>query len=121
MKKEHEVARVDTMGDPSDSPTAPSKKANRHVWQSRRYGWVARVVHGDGSISIFACDTEAEARTMVAIKKPAGRSPFEPGDTECPRCGNDTTADDIIGGRCSECRLAEEEADWADEAEGPLN
>ena len=25
MKKEHEVARVDTMGDPSDSPTAPSR------------------------------------------------------------------------------------------------
>lgn len=37
--------------------------------------------------------------------------------TECPRCGADSTLTDIIDGRCSECRLHEDEADWADEDE----
>lgn len=39
----------------------------------------------------------------------------------CPRCENDTTASDMIDGRCGECRLHEDEAGWTDEAEGPLN
>jgi len=34
----------------------------------------------------------------------------------CPRCGMDD-AHDVIDGRCGECRLAEEEADWTDEDE----
>jgi hypothetical protein len=39
----------------------------------------------------------------------------------CPRCQNDTSASDVIDGRCGECRLHEDDAGWADEAEGPLN
>ena len=42
-------------------------------------------------------------------------------DTPCPRCGNDVEPADIIDGRCGECRLHEDEADWPDETEGPLN
>ena len=40
---------------------------------------------------------------------------------ECPRCGNETNASDIVDGRCGECRLHEDESEWSDEAEGPLN
>lgn len=39
----------------------------------------------------------------------------------CPRCGNETLSSDCIDGRCGECRLHEDEAEWTDEAEGPLN
>jgi hypothetical protein len=50
---------------------------------------------------------------------------FDRHDTDvaavCQRCGHHTTAADIIDGRCEECRIAEDEADWTDEAEGPLN
>jgi hypothetical protein len=49
---------------------------------------------------------------------------FEPSLTRarCPRCENeDCLPNEIIDGCCAECRLAEEEADWTDEAEGPLN
>jgi hypothetical protein len=42
-------------------------------------------------------------------------------DDGCPRCGNDVPDTDIVAGRCGECRLHEDEADWTDEAEGPLN
>ena len=36
---------------------------------------------------------------------------------ECPRCHGDVEPSDVIGGRCGECRLAEDEADWMDEDE----
>jgi hypothetical protein len=50
------------------------------------------------------------------------RSDFDEDENdECPRCGCETSANDIVDGRCGECRLHEDEADWADEAEGPLN
>lgn len=34
----------------------------------------------------------------------------------CPRCGMDDAVD-ITDGRCWDCRIAEEEADWMDEDE----
>ena len=40
---------------------------------------------------------------------------------ECPRCGNEVAPDDIVDGRCGECRHHEDIADWEDEADGPLN
>ncbi len=47
---------------------------------------------------------------------------FDKHDTDvaadCPRCGHHTTA---IEGRCEECRIHEDDADWSVEAEGPLN
>ena len=34
----------------------------------------------------------------------------------CPRCGMEDPHD-VIDGRCWDCRIAEEEADWMDEDE----
>ena len=50
-----------------------------------------------------------EAKTLV--------DQFIEAITVCPRCKADVTTMNIIEGRCSECRLSEEEADWADEDE----
>lgn len=35
----------------------------------------------------------------------------------CPRCHSDAKRTDIIEGRCSECRLHEDEAGWVNEDE----
>lgn len=57
----------------------------------------------------------------TADASPAGSTAPTDSDTVCPRCWADTERADIIDGRCGECRLHEDEADWTDEAEGPLN
>ena len=51
---------------------------------------------------------------------PTNRCPLKTGG-QCPRCGLDVLQTDVVDGRCGECRLNEDEADWTDEAKGPLN
>jgi hypothetical protein len=60
-------------------------------------------------------------RPVEKPKQASKRPGFIARASKCPRCGMDVSLFDVIGGRCGECRLAEDEADWADEAEGPLN
>ena len=60
----------------------------------------------------------AQLRAIVENQGAASKTPDIPivPSKSCPRCGMDDVHY-IVDGRCSECRLAEQEADWMDEDE----
>lgn len=57
---------------------------------------------------------------MSVEKRKGSSNTYTPNEsaskTQCPRCGMDD-AEDIWDGRCRECQVAEDEADWMDEDE----
>ncbi len=59
-------------------------------------------------------DEELDARTQTGASVDSLTAPTS--ELTCPRCGVEN-AHDIIEGRCWDCRIAEEEADWMDEDE----
>ena len=69
-------------------------------------------------------DAEALGPALDRAREVLGELEYrreEQSEIECPRCGCHVLEHDVIDGRCGECRLHEDEADWIDKAEGPLN